>query len=69
MACEVPVPINHLALPVADAEASALWFAEILALEAPVPDGPDEEMFNVRLNSVSSVLFVSEPDPEDATNG
>jgi catechol 2,3-dioxygenase-like lactoylglutathione lyase family enzyme len=61
MLCEVPVSIDHLALPAADAQASARWFAEILGLAAPLPDGPDEDMFNVRLNDSSSVLFVSEP--------
>ena len=35
--------------------------AEILGLAAPLPDGPDEDMFNVRLNDSSSVLFVNEP--------
>ena len=59
--CDVAVSIDHLALPAADAEASARWFAEILGLAAPLPDGPDEDMFNVRLNDRSSVLFVSEP--------
>src|ERR687885_2314123 len=43
MLCDVPVSIDHLALPAADAEASARWFAEILGLAAPLPDGPDEE--------------------------
>jgi catechol 2,3-dioxygenase-like lactoylglutathione lyase family enzyme len=59
MLCEVPVSIDHLALPAADAQASARWFAEILGLAAPLPDGPDEDMFNVRLNDSSSVLFVA----------
>ena len=61
MLCDVPLSIDHLALPAADAEASARWFAEIPGLAAPLPDGPDEDMFNVRLNDSSSVLFVSEP--------
>jgi hypothetical protein len=41
MVYDVPVFIDHLALPAADAEASATWFAEILGLAAPLPDGPD----------------------------
>jgi catechol 2,3-dioxygenase-like lactoylglutathione lyase family enzyme len=61
MLCDMPVSIDHLALPAADAEASARWFAEILGLQAPLPDGPDEDMFNVRLNDSTCVLFVSEP--------
>ena len=61
MLCNVPVSIDHLALPAADAETSARWFAEILGLAAPQPDGSDEGMFNVRLNDSSSVLFVSGP--------
>jgi len=43
MLCAVPASIDHLALPAADAEASARWFAEILGLAATLPDGPDEE--------------------------
>jgi catechol 2,3-dioxygenase-like lactoylglutathione lyase family enzyme len=61
MLCDVTVSIDHLALPAADAETSARWFAEILGLATPLPDGPDEDMFKVRLNDSSSVLFVSEP--------
>ena len=60
MLWDMPVSIDHLALPAADAEASARWFAEILGLAAPLPDGRDEDMFNVRLNGISSILFVSQ---------
>ena len=55
------VAIDHLALPATNAEASAQWFAEILGLQAPLPDGPDGDMYNVTLSGASSVLFVSEP--------
>jgi catechol 2,3-dioxygenase-like lactoylglutathione lyase family enzyme len=56
----VTVSIDHLALPAHNAQASAAWFADILGLPAPVPDGPDADMFNVALSG-SSVLFTSEP--------
>jgi hypothetical protein len=56
----MPVSIDHLALPAADAEAAARWFAEIVGLAAPEPDGPDEDMFNVRLGGASSILIVSD---------
>ena len=55
------VTIDHLGLPASDPEASARWFAELLGLPAPVPDGPDDDMFNVHLSDDSSVLFVAEP--------
>jgi catechol 2,3-dioxygenase-like lactoylglutathione lyase family enzyme len=55
------VTIDHLGLPAADAEASAQWFAEILGLQPPVPDGPDGDMYTVALSRESSVLFVTDP--------
>jgi catechol 2,3-dioxygenase-like lactoylglutathione lyase family enzyme len=57
----VSVTIDHLGLPARNAEASAQWFAEILGLKPPVPDGPDGDMYNVVLGGESSVLFVTEP--------
>jgi catechol 2,3-dioxygenase-like lactoylglutathione lyase family enzyme len=56
----VSLVIDHLALPASSAEAAAQWFADILGLQAPVPDGPDGDMYNVRLNGASSVLFVTD---------
>jgi catechol 2,3-dioxygenase-like lactoylglutathione lyase family enzyme len=58
---DVTVVIDHLGLPATNAEASAQWFAEILGLRPPVPDGPDGDMYNVALSGESSVLFVTEP--------
>jgi catechol 2,3-dioxygenase-like lactoylglutathione lyase family enzyme len=55
------VVIDHLGLPATNAEASAQWFAEILGLKPPVPDGPDGDMYNVALSGQGSVLFVTEP--------
>jgi catechol 2,3-dioxygenase-like lactoylglutathione lyase family enzyme len=56
----VSVVIDHLGLPATNAEEAAQWFSEILGLQAPVADGPDGDMYNVRLSSASSVLFVTE---------
>ncbi len=56
----VNVVIDHLALPATDARVSAQWFADMLGLQQPVPDGPDGDMYNVSLSG-SSVLFVTEP--------
>jgi len=55
------VVIDHLGLPATSAAAAAQWFAEILGLQEPVPDGPEGDMYNVRLSGASSVLFVIEP--------
>lgn len=52
--------IDHLGLPAISA-AAAQWFAEVLGLQEPVPDGPDGDMYSVRLSGASSVLFVTEP--------
>jgi catechol 2,3-dioxygenase-like lactoylglutathione lyase family enzyme len=57
----VSVVIDHLGLPATNAEASAQWFAEILGLKPPVPDGPDGDMYNVALSGEGSVVFVTEP--------
>lgn len=62
MLSRMHVVIDHLGLPAADAESAARWFGDILGLAAPVPDGPDGDMFSVRLGGGSSVLFVTEPD-------
>ena len=59
----VSVTIDHLGVPARDPEASAHWFAAILGLPAPVTDGPDADMFNVRLSDDSAVLFVADPSP------
>lgn len=55
------VAIDHLALPATNAEASARWFADILGLPPPVPEGPDGDMYSVALSGAGSVLFVVEP--------
>jgi catechol 2,3-dioxygenase-like lactoylglutathione lyase family enzyme len=57
----VNVRIDHLGLPASDAADAARWFAEILGLEAPVPDGPDGDMYTVVLSGPSSVVFSTEP--------
>jgi catechol 2,3-dioxygenase-like lactoylglutathione lyase family enzyme len=44
-------------LPARDAEASARHLADVLGVEDPVPDGPDNDMFNVALGGCS-VRFV-----------
>jgi catechol 2,3-dioxygenase-like lactoylglutathione lyase family enzyme len=54
------VTIDHLGLPASNPEGSARWFAELLGLPAPEPDGPDADMFNVHLSDDSSLLFVAD---------
>jgi catechol 2,3-dioxygenase-like lactoylglutathione lyase family enzyme len=56
----VSVVIDHLALPATSASVAAQWLAGILGLQEPVPDGPDGDMYNVRLSGESSLLFVTE---------
>jgi catechol 2,3-dioxygenase-like lactoylglutathione lyase family enzyme len=56
----VSVVIDHLGLPATNAEEAAQWFSEILGLQAPVAEGPDGDMYNVRLSGASSILFVTE---------
>jgi catechol 2,3-dioxygenase-like lactoylglutathione lyase family enzyme len=58
---DVSVVIDHLGLPATNAEAAAQWFAEILGLKPPVPDGPDADMFSVALSGTGSVVFVTQP--------
>ena len=55
------VSIDHLGLPARDAAAAAGWLAEILGLEAPVPDGPEGDLYTVALSGTSSVVFSTEP--------
>jgi catechol 2,3-dioxygenase-like lactoylglutathione lyase family enzyme len=49
--------IDHVALPARDAEASARHLADVLGVEDPVRDGPDNDMFSVVLGGCR-VLFV-----------
>jgi catechol 2,3-dioxygenase-like lactoylglutathione lyase family enzyme len=49
--------IDHVALPAQDAEAAARQLAGVLGAGDPTPDGPDGDMFSVRLGGCS-VLFV-----------
>jgi hypothetical protein len=41
--------IDHVALPVRDAEASARHLPGVLGVEEPMPDGPDDDMFRTAL--------------------
>jgi catechol 2,3-dioxygenase-like lactoylglutathione lyase family enzyme len=55
------VSIDHVGLPARDAAAAAQWLAEMLGLKAPVPDGPEGDLYTLALNGTSSVVFSTEP--------
>jgi hypothetical protein len=41
--------IDHVALPVRDAEASARQLPGVLGVEEPMPDRPDDDVFRTAL--------------------
>lgn len=49
--------LDHLALPARNPAASARWLAELLELPPPRPEGPDADMFSLRLGNGVDLLY------------
>lgn len=51
------IEIDHIGMPARDVEASAHFLCDALGLPDPEPEGPDREMFCVRICANSSLLY------------
>jgi catechol 2,3-dioxygenase-like lactoylglutathione lyase family enzyme len=55
--------IDHVGVQARDPERAAAFLAEILGLDEAVPDGPDGDMFNLRIGDSVSLVFSSVASP------
>jgi catechol 2,3-dioxygenase-like lactoylglutathione lyase family enzyme len=59
----VGATIDHIGVPARDPQSAAAFLADVLGLDAAVPDGPDRDMFNLRVGDSASLVFSSAASP------
>ena len=56
------VAFDQVGLAARDPQRSARFLADVLGLSNVTPDGPDDDLFNVRLSDGSALLFAAATD-------